>query len=98
MYPADYCNLTEFFEFPCESISVSCNFDSNTSEIQKILSKCSSQQGTYLKFRHGQPMSGWPVPAPAAPERVAIKTSFDVLWKALSFFSDIKKSSSVKVS
>ena len=36
MYPADYCNLTEFFEFPCESISVSSNFDSNTSEIQKI--------------------------------------------------------------
>ena len=26
IYPADYCNLTEFFEFPCESISVSANF------------------------------------------------------------------------
>ena len=55
--PADYCNLTDFFEFPCESISVSCNFDSNTSEIQKILSNCSGQQGTFLKLRHGQPMS-----------------------------------------
>ena len=26
-------------------------------EIQKILSNCSSQQGTFLKLRHGQPMS-----------------------------------------
>ena len=56
-YPADYCNLTELFEFTFESISVSCNFDSNTSEIQKILSNCSSQQGTFLKLRQGQPMS-----------------------------------------
>ena len=39
MYPTDYCNLTEFFEFPCESISVSCNFASNI----KILSNSSSR-------------------------------------------------------
>ena len=36
------CNLTEFFEFTFESISVSCYFNSNTSEIQKILSNCST--------------------------------------------------------
>ena len=24
MYPADYCNLTEFFEFPCGSIENIC--------------------------------------------------------------------------
>ena len=29
-------------------------------EIQKILSNCSSQQGTFLKLRHGQLMSGCP--------------------------------------
>ena len=57
MYPADYYNLTEFFEFSCESISVSCNFDSNTSEIQNILSNCSGQQGTILKLRQPWPMS-----------------------------------------
>ena len=56
--PADRCNLTEFFDFTFESISVSCNFDSNTSEIQKILSNCSSQQGAFLKLRQVQPMSG----------------------------------------
>ena len=43
--------LTEFFDFTFESISVSCNFDSNTSEIQKILSNRSGQQGTFLKLR-----------------------------------------------
>ena len=50
MYPVDYCNLTEFFEFTFESISVSCNFDSNTSEIQEILSNCSGQQGTGTRY------------------------------------------------
>ena len=59
MYSADYCHLTEFLKFPCESISISVfgNFDSNTSEIQNFLSNCSSQQSTFLKLRHGQPMS-----------------------------------------
>ena len=32
----DSSHLTEFLKFPCKSISVSCNFDSNTTEIQKF--------------------------------------------------------------
>ncbi len=36
-----------------ESISVSCNFDSNTSEIQKIMSNCFSQQGKIFEIAPG---------------------------------------------
>ena len=87
MYPADYCNLTEFFEFHLYlsqnyrkrkqiHMEIQKNFvmdgrtDGQTDvlveivmqmEIQKILSNCSSQQGTFLKLRQlcsGLCMSG----------------------------------------
>ena len=58
MYPADNCNLTEFFEF---HLYLSQNYSKRKwihMEIQKILLNCSGQQGTFLKFCQGQPMSG----------------------------------------
>ena len=53
MYPAGYHNLREFFGFHLE---LSQNWEKQI-DVQKILSNCSCQQGTFLKLRQGQPMS-----------------------------------------
>ena len=71
-------------------------------KIQKILSNCSSQQGTFLKLRQGQPMSGarkkeWYCARVSCGQHIwsTVKAStFAFMYVMISFF-DCERSSAV---